>query len=217
MSDPLGFLELIYQHQGQVVILAGGRQFVARSRLGIHIQLERLSAEISKSLVEGDHKQASNCIKEYLSLAGLEIPEQAMGTELLLAYRQLRKLNALRQPAAFMLEETKPGRLPPYDYLGRQWALWVHKFASRYGWTPDEIWQLWPEEAGYYMQEIIVSEYDDADAQRALSQVTYRYNKSSKKYTWHPLPRPTWMVRGPAKPRRIRKTILPVGHIIKLE
>lgn len=211
-----GFLETIYP-QKRVIALAGSEQTIVRSRLGVHVQLERLSAHISRNLMTGRPREAAASIKEYLTLAGVAISEQATGSELLLVYHQLQKLNTVQCLAAFMMAKAAPSKPVPYDYPGRPWVLWIHKFASRYGWTPDEVWNLWPEEAAWYMQEILVSEYDEADARRALSSVTYKYNKSTKRYSWRPLPRPAWMVRDEAKPRRVRKDMLPVGKIIKLE
>lgn len=107
----------------------------------------------------------------------------------------------------------------PYDYKDRSWALWVHKLASRYGWTREQVFDLWPEEAACYMQEIMVSEFQEYEEIRVLSEVSYKYDKLTKTSKYIDLPKPSWMLsKSDNLPiYRIRKTILPVGDIYRGE
>ena len=133
------------------------------------------------------------------------------------AYRELQELNALRYFLPFQLWQPPELESPPYDYPGRQWAWWIHKLASRYGWARKDIFELWPEEAAAYLQEILVTEFEEADDRRALSELGYHYDKTTGKASFRPLPRPGWMVKDNPQPTvRIRREMLPVGNVIDL-
>jgi len=93
-----------------------------------------------------------------------------------------------------------------------------HKLASRYGWSRGEIFKLWPEEAAAYIQEIMVSEYHEREDRRALSEISYQYDKATKTSRFIPAPFYNWMVDpAPPAPVRILAKMLPVGKIIKME
>jgi hypothetical protein len=90
--------------------------------------------------------------------------------------------------------------------------------ASRYGWSRDEIFNLWPEEAAAYIQEIMVSEYYEREDQRALSEISYKYDKATKTSQFISTPVYGWMIDdSPPAPVRISVRMLPVGNIIKME
>lgn len=209
----MGFLEIL-EAQGTTIL----DQWAPRARLGLHIILAELSDKISEALIGGDEKQAARLISAYFVESGLNV-KQVSGVIQLGAYLELLELNNPRWLLPFQKWESPPTKPIPYDYPGRSWAWVVHKLASRYGWTRDEIFNLWPEEAAAYLQEIFISEYDESDEARSLSEVAYHYDKFTKKATFRPLPRPGWMVDGGGKPKtiRIRKDMLPqADKIIKL-
>ena len=194
-------------------------QWVPRARLGLHLRLAALAGEVTQALAGKDAGQATDKINDYLSLVGLS-PDEAIGTQQLLAYLSLVNLNTIKTTFAFQKWQGDPDyKPPPYQYPGRAWAWWVHKLASRYGWTRDYILDcLWPEEAAAYIQEILVSEYDEADEARSMSRVGYHYDEQTNKSKFVPLPRPAWM-REEDKPkalRRVRRDMLPVGNVINL-
>lgn len=209
-----GFLDAIDPAQFCDVELAGVVRRVERARLGVHLQLARLVERFDGSDGAGEMAQA---VKDYLAMAGLEAGG-ATGAEVLVAYAEIRALNGWQWDLPFMKGERKPEKPPPYDYTDRNWAWWVHKLSSRYGWSRDEVFDLWPEEAACYLQEIFVSEVDESEARRSLSGLAYRYDKGSKTSHFIPMPRPAWMVdTGPPKMYRIRRDMLPVGNVIKLD
>lgn len=206
------FLESVNPTQG---IEALGRR-VPRARLGLHLRLAAISDQINQELLLDNPAKAALLISLYLQEAGLDVG-QAGGVAQLGAYLKLAELNALRWLLPFQKwEGAAAAPQPAYDYPGREWAWYIHKLASRYGWTRPEIFDLWPEEAASYLQEIFVAEFAESDEARSLTELGYRYNKTTKKSTFIPIPRPGWMLDQKPKMRRIRKDMLPMGHIIKL-
>jgi hypothetical protein len=160
-------------------------------------------------------------IIEYLSGAGLtdEQIRKASTYELLEAFFELRKLNTWQWVLPW-LANTETGTTKPnfYDYSGRRWAVWVHRLATRYGWSRDEIFNLWPEEAAAYIQEIMVSEYNEREDRRALSELSYRYDKTTKTSRFITTPPYSWMVDESLPDSvRVPTKMLPVGNVIKME
>lgn len=211
----MDFLAVIDPSQG--ITLAG--QFIARPRLGLHLRLGKLSDEIQDALRAADSSRVAALIRKYFWLTGFD-SNGLTGIEQLEAYNTLFELNRIKMLFAFQLSPiSDPKEKVPYEYEGRNWAWWIHKLASRYGWTSDQILNLWPEEVAAYLQEIIVSEYDELDERRSLSQLAYKYNKITKESKFHPIPRPVWMKEKPeSRPimRRVRRDMLPIGNIIDL-
>lgn len=205
-----GYLDAIDPAQFVDVHLGGVWRRIYRARLGLHLRLARLAERF-------DAGPDAVPVREYLKACGVQ--GAGTGPEQLLAYALLRALNDWQWQLPWMNEPINPQRkAPPYEYPDRVWAHWMHKLASRYGWTRDQVFELWPEEAAVYMQEIMVAEYDEAEERRALSELSYSYDKQSKTSRFIPLPRPGWMAgREAPKLRRIRKDMLPVGNVIDLE
>lgn len=200
----------------QYVTLYGQR--IERPRFGLHLRLGQLAQFIVEAIGEGRADKADILIKHYFKESGLDTSELS-GTEQLSCLVSLFQLNSIKALFAFQTFVNEKIEPPPYDYAGRNWTWWVHKLATRYGWTADYIFSLWPEEAAAYLQEVIISEYDELDERRSLSQLAYKYNNVTKESKFHPIPRPAWMKeKKNEKPntRRIRRDMLPVGNIIDL-
>lgn len=213
------FLAAVDTRQGIRIIIDGSPVYVTRRRLLAHLHLSRLELK----LYDTRHPvEISALILEYLQLAGLSDDHlrKASVYELLEAFFALRRLNAWQWVLPW-LKEPPGNRHPqpdePYNYSNRRWAIWVHKIASRYNWPPGEIWNLWPEEAAAYLQEIMLSEYYEREDERALSKVSYDYDKVSQTYRFRPAPMYHWMVDNkPPPPVRIPRRALPVGNVVKL-
>lgn len=206
----MDFLEMTDPNQG--VELFG--QWIPRARLGLHLRLSKIYARVTFD----DAPETATAIKEYLDLCGLDDTDLT-GLEQLQAVLILVEINRLQTVFAYQKWKGPDQKEPPYTYSGRIWALYIHKIASRYGWTRDEIFNLWPEEAAAYIQEIILAEYDEADERRALTEIGYKYDQATKKSRFIPVPRPGWMVdEAPEKSRRlrVRRDMLPMGNIIDL-
>ena len=204
----MDFLDLIDPNQGVWLF----EQWVPRARLGLHLRLAQIYERATF-----DDASTGAVIVEYLTMTGLET-EGLTGLQVLQAFLVLGELNRLKGLFAYQTwngpDKTKA---PPYTYPGRAWTLYIHKIASRYGWTRDDIFNLWPEEVGAYLQEILVAEYDEADERRSLTQIAYRYDEATKKSNFIPLARPSWMMDRPKEKKyRIRRDMLPVGNVIDL-
>lgn len=209
-----GYLDAVDPAQHIDVMLGGRVQRIARARLGLHLRLARFDEEFGKA--KGAMEMA-HIVREYLVLCGADL-EDVTGTEALIAYATLNALNRWQWELPFMREPQAPRQLPAYEYPNRVWAWWVHKLSSRYGWTRDEVFNLWPEEAACYLQEIFVAEFDETEERRSLSELAYHYDRGSKTSRYVPMPRPAWMVPSvPPRPHKVRKDMLPVGNVVKLD
>lgn len=215
------YLAALDPDQGAVVL----GKWVPRARFGLHLQLGRLANEAQRNLDNGNLDGYSRAVARYLHLCGVRpwrfklwrFKWRFRGDELRSAFETLVELNAARWTLPFMEPTGKSGDAAPCDYPGRNLAWWVHKLASRYGWTPGEIFDLWPEEAEAYLQEIFVSEYDEAEFSRSLSEVAYVYDTTTKKSTFRPLARPGWMVaQPPERVIRVNRSVLPQGAVVRL-
>ena len=214
------FLAAVDGRQGVNIFIDNVAVRVARCRLLAHLQLSEIEIKIKAA---SQSVLVSALIIEYLSGAGLadEHIKKASTYEILDAFFSLRQLNAWQWILPWLANSgTDPNPPKPefYEYSGRRWAVWVHKLASRYGWSRDQIFSLWPEEAAAYIQEIMLSEYYEREDSRALSEVSYRYDKTTKMSNFIPTPAYSWMVdeSNPA-PVRTPIRLLPVGNVIKME
>lgn len=214
------FLAAVDTRQGVKIIIDGAPVSVPRCRLLAHLQLSEIEIEIKAA---ADPVLISALVIEYLALVGVDDEQikKASTYELLEAFFALRQLNAWQWLLPWLANsETDTDAAPPefYDYSGRRWAVWVHRLASRYGWSRDEIFNLWPEEAAAYIQEIMVSEYHEREDKRALSELSYKYDKVTKMSRFIPTPVYGWMIdEKPPAPVRVSVKLLPVGNIIKME
>lgn len=211
----MDFLTMIDPNQGADIC----GQWIPRARLGLHLRLGGLAAHIEAALTAKDSATTAALMLSYFHLAGLNTGDMS-DKEKLVAYLRLTELNQLKFMLPFQKWATNSNvTKPPYDYSGRTWAWWIHKLASRYGWTGEYILNLWPEEAAAYLQEIMIAEFDESDEARALSNLAYHYDKQTQKSTFRPLPRPAWMKEDIGKKKKIyhvRREMLPMGHIINL-
>lgn len=213
-----GYLASVDPDQSIELTLGDELLTVQRQRLGGHLRLMGIDRDLVSCVLAGDVAGAARVIRLYVEVAGLETRDLRSG-EVFLAYRLLRALNALRWDYAFMSVSGKSddALTRPYEYLDRVYALMVHDVASRYGWTSREIFDLWPEEFLAYVQEIMISRYDELDQQRQLSRMCYKEDRAGKRLIWHPLSRPDWMIRmDRPRSRRVPKRLLPQGETINL-
>jgi hypothetical protein len=216
------YLAAVDARQGVKVIINNESVWITRRRLLAHLQLSEIEIKIKSTR---QPVEISAYIIEYLSLAGLtdyQIKE-ASTYEILEAFFAFRQLNTWQWLLPWLKTLETPSinpAAPPeaYEYAGRRWAVWVHQLASRYGWPPETIWNLYPEEAAAYIQEIMLSEYWEREDQRALSEVSYKYDQITKTSKFIPAPMYSWMV-DESIPDVIRTPVkaLPVGNVIRME
>lgn len=206
----MDFLKIIKPKQSARIF----NQYILRALFGNHLRLADLADKINQAFGDSDTIPLLNA---YFSITEFDT-DNLSGFQILSAYCQLLELNQLQGLFAFQKVTDEQHELEPYAYEGRFIVWWVHKLASRYGWTRQEIFNLWPEEAGAYLQEILLSEIDELEQQRSLSELSYKYDKHSKKSRFIPTPKPNWMVSDD-KPRMIkmRRDMIPMGEIINLD
>lgn len=202
-----GYLDAISDQY--ITIRLGGRDLVIpRARLGLHIRLSKLVDEFEQAPGCSEIAQA---IHRYFEALGLDI-SAAHPVEVLASFAILKQANAWQWSLAFMQEPGAKDKPEAYDYPDRNWSWVVHKLASRYGWTRHYIMDLWPEEAGAYLQEILVSEMHEAEERHSLSELAYKYDSVSKTSRYVPIPRPSWMLpKLEFKPVKMLRSMLPYG------
>jgi hypothetical protein len=207
-----GFFETIAE-QVVTVTLAGQEVTVSRARLGLHLRLGRLSDEFEEAPGSPEMAEA---IRAYFEALGLDIAG-ASPVEILRAFAVLGEANRWQFALAFMKDQGPRGEPEPYDYDGRNWAWVVHKLASRYGWTRDYIFSLYPEEAAVYLQEILISEHLESEERYRLSELAYQWDSATKTSRYVPYSKPGWMYSHELpKPVRVLRAILPFG-VVDLE
>lgn len=214
------YLDLIREDQQVEIKTRRGPVTIARARLGTHLQLARVFDRMSEAIRDGNVEEASRQLLRYVDLCGLQ-PEGLGAVGLLDAFLQLVGLNQVRHVFPFMLPTGGESERPPYHYGGRVFATWVHRLASAYGWTRQEIMGLWPEEVGAYLQELEVQRYEDMDERRSLTELGYHYDEHTKKSRFIPVVRPAWMVEGDnaqsrRAPSRVPRRLVPQGLVVDL-
>lgn len=213
------YLDAISPDQKTTVFLPEA-QIIDRARFGLHLQLGEIAQDYLSILSQNSAKLTAMTVQRYLLVAGVEYdPKRITGKMLLDAFITLRELNTFQIDLAFMKpggnEETNEEKLQ-FEYSGRMWALWIHKLASRYGWSRDHIFSLWPEEAACYLQEILLSEYEELELKRLLSELSWKYDKQSKKSKFVPTPKPGWMIPEYEKEKtihRVPRVAIPAGVV----
>jgi hypothetical protein len=215
------FFEIVDNYQGTNVVFNGKEHYIGRARLGEHLQLAQLGERFDKAR---EPAEKSKLLLSYLERVKVDISQASPG-EVIFAYAKLRSLNGWHHTPAWLdnkevdeVKKTSPyapkKRGLPYAYEGRFWAFWIHKIASRYHWSKAEILSLWPEEAALYIQEILLSEYEDRENERALSQLSYNFDAQTGAGRFIPSPMPPWMVDEDIPEAVVyKKSMLPVGAV----
>lgn len=147
----------------------------------------------------------------YLSAAGYSTKGDWQSTVL-----SLQKAYTEYLPKSLPILDTAPkeSKSVDWDYDNRTWAFYSHLLAKAYGWTLEYIAELETNEALGHLQEILTEDHLEKEFYHGLSEVAYRYNKSTKKSDYVPLKRPYWMratVSRTIKKVKIKKSLLPVG------
>jgi hypothetical protein len=216
----IDFLDFVREDQGVELL----DKWIPRRRFGGHLRLGHIAEKITEAVSSRMFGNLSNLIFEYLYEA-TDMKEEAINhlpaVEVLEMFARLVDLNKLQASFPFM-ESTSSSPINEvlYEYPGRNWALIIHQLASRYGWTRQEIFNLWPEEVFAYWQEIVISSYDEMEQQRQLSEFGYKreYAPDKASYTlkFIPLPRPAWMLPGSEEPETVtmKREMLPIGIVI---
>ena len=99
----------------------------------------------------------------------------------------------------------------PWNYLGRDWHLYIHMLAKNYGWTVEYVSNLKVEDALAKIQEILIDEQLEKEFLWTMSERSAYYDSTTKSTKLNPLPRPHWMNKhiDPTKELKVHK--IPTG------
>ena len=198
---------------------------IFRAKFGDHLALAELREGISSLLRRNMIRDAGIMLRRYFLIAGIKerVIDSLSGKDALLLYLILVTLNSFRIKLPFLKPNEKPidgtQKELPYDYPGRRWATWVTLLGEVFGWSRQDIFDMYPEEVACYVQEAIVTNYYKAEQLRALSEVSYKYDKVSKTSKFIPTPMPFWMAEGltsKEKKVRVKRTMIPMGNVVSL-
>jgi hypothetical protein len=119
-------------------------------------------------------------------------------------------------PSLPLLNSPREKKEADWEYKGRSWNYFSHLLAHAYGWTLEYIAGMDVNEALGHIQEILTEDYLEQEFQHSLSEVSYVYNKNTKKSDYKPLPRPYWMLPAlkPIKMVKLKRSMMPVGYVI---
>jgi hypothetical protein len=208
---------------------------ITRSRLGTYIDLNTVFEALIKAVPTGDNSAIADCLFEYLSIA---IPnfdrglfESAPWYEIMMAFNMVQQTNAIPHADRYAILNVRSGEEEtleevPWSYPGRNLFVWKHSLAKAYGWTLDEIDNLWPEQAIQLLMEIAVDEQFAMEFKHQLSELAYEYDKNTKQSRYKPLRRPLWMISGSERSQdekkqslltKLRRDSLPLGKVIGAE
>jgi hypothetical protein len=203
----------------QTVLTVGGREFsIARARLGGFLRIQVLLGAVSKAAKTKDTGSICEAVFSFLHTAlGMDRAtfETAPWFEVCQAYAQAVKANLLPEAESLaMLKFAEKANPVPWDYDARPMVTWLHSLAEAYGWTKDEVLELWPEEAVALLQEIEAADFSRREFDHMHSELSYKFDKRGKG-TYQPLRKPAWMVFRVKRPMtRMAKASLPVGNVI---
>lgn len=82
---------------------------------------------------------------------------------------------------------------PVFDYVGRNWYLWLNMLAKQYGWTREYIEKLEIDDAVGLLQEIMWDEQRQREWEWMQNENAYIFDKQTNRSTFKPYPRPKWM------------------------
>ena len=208
-----------------VKIALGGREWeITRARLGGFLRLQQARETLLEGVKNEDNRTIVTGLYAFLRVLLTDLTEEefykAPWYEIASAYLSIEGVNIIPNKedyAIIRLAVGKENRVA-WHHPERSAIIWVHMIAKAYGWSRDEIFNLWPEEAIGLVMEILADEQYDREFLHALSEVAYEYNKSTKKSSYKPLQRPAWMIFADRDKKRImtklRKEWLPVGNVI---
>ncbi len=182
--------------------------------------MEDLQKRIKDSSQEGNWSEISDLVFQTIELCQ-KLDRDSFWVDAVETYNKVLQLNQPTKniPILTSKEKSKP---MPWEYQGRAWYFWLNLFAKAYGWDAEKVGALDIDDAVALYQEIVIDEQLEKEWNWGLSEISYEYNKTTKKSVFRPLPRPDWMKRVIGKPqpvreRKIHSSAVPAGIIINLD
>jgi hypothetical protein len=203
----------------QITLTIQNKEYtIDRPRLKKWVRLESLTKKIGMDFSKKNYVAGAMGILEYVQIFINEADFNIVTwDETIFCYEQIKQLSFPQIDFPILKDTSKQGE-SSWDYPERTWFYWSNLFAKVYGWQLEIIADLEIEEAIGLLQEIISDRQDDKEWSWSLSEIAYPYNESSKKSTFKPLPRPSWLMGEKEKPKivRVAKDMMPMGNIVVL-
>lgn len=216
----MDFYEAIKPRSTEIT-LAGEPRIVERARLGRFFRLGELYRKYQRALSKRSARSIEYLL-DYLALSSNISRgewENCSPLEFADGFLRLVELNNIRMDLP-IFSETQERTEKVYEYSGRFIATWISRLARMYGWSPEQILNLFPEEAACYIQEAEIQDFNEKEFIYRLSDMAYTYDKGTKRSRYIPLKRPGWMLAEKEKEVekiKIPARFIPQGNIIDLE
>lgn len=216
----MDFYEAIKPRSTEIT-LTGEPHTVERARLGRFFRLGELYRKYQKALSKRSARSIEYLL-DYLALSS-DISrgewEECSPLEFADGFLRLVELNNVRLDLPIFSEEQER-KEKVYEYPGRFVATWITRLGRMYGWSPEIILNLFPEEAAAYIQEAEIQDFNEKEFIYRLSEVAYTYDKGTKRSRYVPLKRPGWMLAEKEKEDekiKVPARFIPQGVVIDLE
>lgn len=216
----MDFYEAIKPRSTEIT-LAGEPRIVERARLGRFFRLGELYRKYQRALSKRSARSIEYLL-DYLALSSNISRgewENCSPLEFADGFLRLVELNNIRMDLP-IFSETQERTEKAYEYSGRFIATWISRLARMYGWSPEQILNLFPEEAACYIQEAEIQDFNEKEFIYRLSDMAYTYDKGTKRSRYIPLKKPGWMVapkeKVDAEVVKIPKKFIPQGVVIDL-
>jgi len=203
------------------ITLNGEVYSLRKSKLREWIHLESLKDKIIE-LAERKDTAFSDAMCSYVSIfmnVDKEIISVLPWWEVFLLFFEISHFNRPNKELPIFRSIYEKSEEPPWNYPEREWYSWVDKFASKYGWSIEQIAELEIEDAFALAQEIATNEQLEREWEWARTEIAYPYDQGTKKHIFKPLQRPFWMLgidpKKPVQTVKIPKHMMPVGNVIR--
>lgn len=186
-------------------------------------KLDSLQRQMKIKAEEGDAQAVADLIFQTIKLVDNRNCKKMFWLDAinLLSEIQYANLPSKNFPMLSVKKKEKGDPLP-WEYEGRSWYFWLNIFSTNYGWSEKQIMELDIDSAIGLYQEILIEEQLRQEWEWGLSEVSYSYDKNTKKSKFNKLPRPDWMlpiapkVRKPVKKTKILRAFMPQGSVVSL-
>lgn len=183
--------------------------------------LDDKQRSIKKAAEEGNYSAIPFYIFEIIELCVEGFDRNSFWMDVAELYNKVQLTNQPTKNFPILTSKEK-GKEMPWEYEGRSWYFWLNLFAKTYGWDEEKIGSMDIDDAIGLYQETQIDEQLRQEWEWGLSELSYEYNKSTRKSHFKPLPRPSWMkpiapARTVIKKTKIPAAMMPQGQIVFLD
>jgi hypothetical protein len=174
--------------------------------------IDDLGKSIVSAYQDGECVRVAEIVFQTIEMCVDEFDRDSFWMDAVELYNKV--LDANRPTKNFPILSSKAKGNPlPWEYNGRSWYFWLNMFGEKYGWEADAVGALDIDDAIGLYQEIEIDDQIEKEWQYGLSEISYEYDKNTKKSKFRPLPRPDWMKPVAPKPQPVKKIKLPAAMI----